>query len=366
MVAVPIFRAGMVNLPLHYGKAPPWLFNRMKNLAREITIAVVMEFGPQEMLRRLSDPSWFQSFGCLLGFDWHSSGLTTTVCGALKEGWRGMGKDLGIFIAGGKGKVSRQTPGEIDELVNRYALNPDPAHLIYMSKMVAKVDNAALQDGYQLYHHCFIFTSSGDWCVIQQGMNETIRYARRYHWLSEKLKSLVCEPHTAICCDTEGRVLNLVAEESAEARRVIAILSGENPDKLVKSLHRIKLLEFPTRHHIEINDLHPEVLYKIFLKTYENPPREFTELLSREGIGPKTLRALALIADLIYGVPVSSRDPVTYSFAHGGKDGHPYPVDQSVYDQSIELFKQAVSRAKLGQQEKLEALKRLRRFGKHP
>lgn len=198
-------RTGIANLPLHYGKAPAWLFQKMKQLAREITVVIVNEFGPEEMLKRLSDPFWFQAFGCVLGFDWHSSGLTTTVCGALKEGVRGLERDLGLFVCGGKGAVSRKTPSEIEGF--GYLIGKDPASLIYASKMSAKVDSAALQDGYQLYHHCFIFTRDGSWSVVQQGMNETNRYARRYHWLSDEVKDFVCEPHNAICSETRGNAL---------------------------------------------------------------------------------------------------------------------------------------------------------------
>ena len=205
-------RTGIAYLPLHQGKAPPWLFNRMVKLSREITIAIVDEYGPQEMLKRLSHPYWFQAFGCVLGFDWHSSGVTTTLCGALKEGIRGLEKDLGLFVAGGKGKTSRETPSEIESWGEKISLNPEP--LVYASRMAAKVDTSAIQDGYQLYHHSFIFTNKGSWAVVQQGMNETNHYARRYHWLSEIVTDFVNEPHAAILSETRGQALNLVASES--------------------------------------------------------------------------------------------------------------------------------------------------------
>jgi len=207
-------RTGIANLPLHYGKVPPWLFGRMCQLAREITIVTVTEFGTGEMLRRLSDPFWFQAFGCVLGYDWHSSGVTTTVCGALKEGMRGLERELGLFVAGGKGRTSRKTPTEIEN--TGHLLKVNSSSLVYASRMSAKVDNSALQDGYQLYHHSFFFTRDGSWAVIQQGMNEVNRYARRYHWLGEKVVDFVCEPEAAICSQARGEALNLVASESAK------------------------------------------------------------------------------------------------------------------------------------------------------
>lgn len=350
-------RVGIAHLPLHYGKAPRWLFERMRELAREITIFMVEEFGPEEMLKKLSDPFWFQAFGCVLGFDWHSSGVTTTVCGALKEGLRGLERDLGLFVAGGKGKTSRKTPSEIESFGELVSV--DPSKLIYASRMAAKVDSAGLQDGFQLYHHCFVFTKGGSWAVIQQGMNEATRYARRYHWLSDELKNFVCEPHLAICCDEKRRPLNMVAEESEETRKVATELSREKPDRLLFTLKKLQRLDMPGSHPIGAHDLHPDSLSRIFLKTYERQPGSFEKLLGMEGVGPKTIRALALISDLVYGVAPSFRDPVKYSFAHGGKDGYPYPVDRELYDKSIDILRKAVSHAKVGQRERMEAIKRL-------
>jgi hypothetical protein len=352
-------RTGIANLPLHYGKVPPWLFERMAKLARETTIVIVDEFGPGEMLRRLSDPFWFQAFGCVLGYDWHSSGVTTTVCGALKEGLRGLENDLGLFIAGGKGRTSRRTPMEIESFGHLLKVNPSP--LVYASRMSAKVDNSALQDGYQLYHHSFFFTPDGSWAVIQQGMNEVNRYARRYHWLGEEVSDFVCEPQAAICSQSRGEVLNLVASESTQARNIIAeIAVEERPEKIVSQLNSLKTLNLPGRSHIKLEDIHPDRLSKIFLSTYERKPKDFESLLGLEGVGAKTLRALSLVSELVYDVPVSLRDPASYSFAHGGKDGHPYPVDKKTYDASIEFLAQAIEKAKLGDKEKLDAFRRLR------
>jgi len=352
-------RTGIANLPLHYGKVPPWLFGRMCQLAREITVVTVTEFGTGEMLHRFSDPYWFQAFGCVLGYDWHSSGVTTTVCGALKEGMRGLEREFGLFIAGGKGRTSRKTPAEIENTGHLLKVNPTP--LVYASRMSAKVDNSALQDGYQLYHHSFFFTRDGSWAVIQQGMNEANRYARRYHWLGEKVSDFVCEPEAAICSQARGEALNLVAPESAKVRDVIAqIAADEQPDKIVSQLNKLKALDLPRRHHIVMEDIHPDRLSKIFLTAYEHKPQNFESLLALEGIGPKTIRALSLISELVYETPVSLRDPAGYSFAHGGKDGYPYPVDRKTYDNSVQFLAQAVEKAKIGSREKLDAFRRLR------
>ncbi len=353
-------RTGVANLPLHYGKAPRWLFDRMVKLAREITIVIVADFGAEEMLRRLSHPFWFQAFGCILGFDWHSSGVTTTLCGALKEGIKGLEKDLGLFIAGGKGRTSRQTPSELERWGESLAL--DAAPLVYASRMSAKVDSAAIQDGYQLYHHTFLFTIGGSWTVIQQGMNEATRYARRYHWLGEKVTDFVNEPHAAILSETRGQVLNLVAGESDPARTtIVEIATGEKPENIVAELKRLKTLELPSRHQLTVDDLHPDSLSRILLSTYERQPQDFEQLLGLPGVGAKTIRALSLISELVHGVAPSYRDPARYSFAHGGKDGIPYPVDRETYDRSIELLRQAINKTKLGIREKNEAVGRLNR-----
>lgn len=357
-------KTGIAHLPLHGGKAPSWLFQRMKRLAREIVIAVVSEYGPQEMLKRLSDPFWFQAFGCVLGFDWHSSGVTTTTCGALKEGVKGLEQELGLFIAGGKGGTSRKTPSEIIRVGDQ--LSCDPAKLVYASRMSAKVDSSAVQDGYQLYHHAFIFTKSGDWAVVQQGMNDANKYARRYHWLGSRVANFVIEPHQAICCDSSGNTLNMVAVASEEARQSAVILSQIKPDVLVGEIKKMQTLQLPLRHHVDVHDIHPDRLYKIFIKTYENTPKNFESLLGIEGVGPKTIRALALISEIVYGKSPSFQDPARYSFAHGGKDGHPYPVDKEVYDRTIQILKNALRQAKVGNSEKVEAIKRLNSFMDEP
>ncbi len=353
-------RTGVANLPLHGGKAPAWLFQRMVRLSREIAVVVVEDYGPDELLRRLSDPFWFQAFGCVLGFDWHSSGLTTTACGALKEGLRGIERDLGVFVAGGKGGASRKTPSEVEAASD--ALSVDAARLVYASRMSAKVDSAAVQDGYQLYHHAFIFTRDGRWTVVQQGMNETNHYARRYHWLGEAVTDFVCEPHAAVCADVRGEALNLVARESEGARAAIPqVVAREKPEKLVAELKHVQTLDLPPRHHLLAADIHPDRLSKILLSTYERQPGDFESLLALEGVGPQTIRALTLLAELLHGAPASWRDPARYAFAHGGKDGYPFPVDRATYDRSIELLRTAVRRARIEPREKGQAMDRLER-----
>lgn len=354
-------RTGITDLPLHYGKAPPWLFQRMVRLARAIALAVVEEHGPTGMLARLSQPVWFQAFGCVLGFDWHSSGVTTTVCGALKEGLRGLEAEAGLYVAGGKGATSRKTPAEIEGAGE--SLGKDLAALVYASRMTAKVDSAAVQDGYQVYHHSFFFTALGQWAVVQQGMNEGNGYARRYHWLGELVTDFVEEPHSAICCDRRGKVLNLVARESRHAREAIAhIAAEESPDGVAEDLYRLKSLTLPPRHHVALEDIRPENIARILVSTYERKPPDFEGLIALPGIGPKTIRALSLLAELVYGTPASIGDPALYSFAHGGKDGYPYPVDRETYDVTIEYLSQAVRRAKLGDRDRLEGLRRLDSF----
>ncbi|MCX8032594.1 MAG: DUF763 domain-containing protein [Thermoleophilia bacterium] len=360
-------KTGTAQLPLHGGRAPTWLFARMKHLAREITLAIVSEYGPEEMLRRLSDPVWFQAFGAVLGFDWHSSGLTTTVCGALKEGLHGLENHCGLVVAGGKGATSRKTPSEIERAAELGWLTVRPDTLIYASKMAAKVDSAAVQDGYQLYHHSFVFTSGGKWAVIQQGMNEQSRMARRYHWLSDSVADFVVEPHAAIAAQAPAAsVLNMVARESTPAQTAVTQLSHLPPDRSVQHLKKLKELSLPTRHAVLLSDIQPENLTKILLATYERQAENFETLLGLPGVGPKTIRALALIAELVYDTPASRTDPALFSYAHGGKDGHPYPVNRAVYDQNVEFLRRALSQAKVGQTEKLQALRRLAAYTSSP
>jgi hypothetical protein len=333
----------------------------MVPLSREIVTFMAGEFGREEVLRRLSDPYWFQAFGCVLGFDWHSSGLTTTVCGALKEGLKPVAKDLGLYVAGGKGATSRKTPAEIAAVCEKTGLDPEP--LVHASRLSAKVDNSAVQDGYQLYHHAFIFTAAGDWCIVQQGMNDANAMARRYHWLSQNVRSYVDEPHAAVCCDAQAETLNLVAHESAATRAASATLAAQRPEVVLEALGHLPSLELPRRHELRAElDVDPVRLGKILVKTYEAAPPDFEALLGIEGVGAKTLRALALTSELVYGTKASVRDPARYAFAHGGKDGTPFPVDRATYDKTIDVMRNALNKAAIDRSEKVAAFKRLQRI----
>jgi len=367
------------DLPLHGGYAPAWLFQRMVHMAGAITTLIVQDKGPLELLRRLSDPFWFQALGCVLGFDWHSSGVTTTVCGALKEAARRYGGDMGIVVCGGKGATSRHTPRDIRRACERTG---DPADaLVYASKTAAKVDSSAVQDGYQLYHHSFLFAPGRNtWCVVQQGMNPQVRYARRYHWHSEQLRDFVAEPHAAVACDQRARPLNLVASEGAAHRQAVAALAREHPDRVLREVLPLLRqpylplfdgpvpppaapdLRMPARHSLGMQDINPASLKKVLVKTYERQAVHFEQLLGEPGIGPQAMRSLSLIAEVIYNAPASHRDPAAYSFAHGGKDGHPYHVHRELYDANIDRLRQAVNGAKIGRTEKVQALRALATF----
>lgn len=353
-------RVGLADLPLHTGRAPAWLFGRMVRLAREILGHVVADYGSNEVLARLSDPFWFQAFGCVLGFDWHSSGVTTTTCGAIKEAVRGLEADFGFVVAGGKGVASRRTPAEIEQACER--LGQDPAALVRASRLSAKVDNTALQDGHQLYHHTFLFTPKGSWCVIQQGMSDVARTARRYHWLGDRVTSFVEEPHAAVCADRLAPTLNLVAAESADARTATTALASRPPGEILAELDHLPLLRMPARHPLLAADIDPKRLHTTLLRTYERAPADFESLLGTPGMGPKTLRALALVAELIHGARASTRDPARFAFAHGGKDGTPFPVDRVTYDQTIEALRGTLGRARVDHSDRSRALKRLAAF----
>ncbi len=348
-------RKGIATLPLHWGRAPRWLFEEMKKLSLGIMEAMLIEYPPVKILENLSDPYWFQSLGCILGFDWHSSGLTTTTMGALKEACKKL--DAGIYICGGKGKTSLKTPDEIKEIGSKKGI--DVNSLIYTSKMTAKVDNSALQDGYSIYHHTIIFTSKNEWSVVQQGMNETNRMARRYHWFSNSLKDFTCEPHKGIITDGFTTPLNMVSEDSTGSRKISAEIASENPEKTLKELKKIRELKLPSRHYIIGSDLNLKKLKKPLELAYNRQPEDFENLLGIKGVGPATIRSLALIGELLYGEKPSFADPARYSFAHGGKDGIPYPVDRENYRRSILYLKKAVSKAKVGESDKLRLLKRL-------
>ncbi len=342
------------DLPLHYGKVPPWLAERMSKLGGAIIEAVVLEYGRSEVLNKLSDPSWFQAFGCVLGMDWHSSGITTSVMGALKKALNPKFNELGIYIAGGKGKYSRQTPAELIALSERTGLNGD--ELVRSSKLSAKVDNTAIQDGFQLYLHTFIVTDEGEWAVVQQGMNNDNGMARRYHWHSTQFKSFIKEPHTFIYGKNQGQILNLTDALADETKSGILSLVKEGPKIIVPEV--IKLI-MPTHHDVRAEDVDIKRLGSVLALAHERETKDFESLLLLEGVGPRTIQSVALVSEIIHGTASRFTDPARFSFAHGGKDGHPFPVPTKVYDQTIDILRMAVDKAKIGETDKQQAIKNL-------
>jgi hypothetical protein len=371
-------RTGIATIPLDYGKCPRWLFERMKRLSRAISLAIVEEFGPEEFLKRLSDPIWFQSLACVIGFDWNSSGATTTTLGALKEGIRGLEDELGIYICGGKGKTSRKTPDEI-RMIGLTRGFDFYEKLIYASKITAKVDSCLIQAGFQIYHHNFIFTKDGKFAVVQQGMNTHFQKARRYHWLSLKIKDFTEEPHSGIVSDIRLKPLNLVAKESKENKEISVEMVREEPKTFLKDIKLIceksnslmKQKRLPGFCEMELENVefyyHPVEKEKFDLKRLKKTiekahflkPENFEQLLMTEGIGPKTIRALSLVSEIIYGAKPSYEDPARYSFAHGGKDGTPYKVDRLTYDKTISVLEKGIEMAKISLKEKERAKERL-------
>jgi len=369
-------RTGVARLPLHYGKAPRWLVIRMQKLAKEIVTIMVDEYGTDDFLKRISDPFWFQALGCVLGYDWHSSGVTTVVTGVLKQAV--VPEDHGIAVCGGKGRVSRQTPLEIGNIGERFGFSSEKIqNLQYASKMSAKVDNTAIQAGYQLYHHAFFLAEDGKWAVIQQGMCPQDRTARRYHWLSDNAKNFVVEPHDAIVGDVKRDiVLDMTAKISESCRKTSVDITKEKPKKIKRMILSIRpayqksLQEWMPKtadtlwkeYPIDVLSMPRNINWKALREVYEFKPRNYEELLGFKGMGPATIRGLALIAELIYGEKPSWKDPVKYSFAYGGKDGVPRPVNRRAMDDSIRVLKQAIEEAKIGSKERMRSLRRLRRF----
>ncbi|WP_423149648.1 DUF763 domain-containing protein [Rubrolithibacter danxiaensis] len=347
-------RSGSADLPLHYGYIPKWLAERMAKLGLAITEAIISEYGKAEILRRLGDPFWFQSFGAVMGMDWHSSGITTSVMGALKRAVNPHSKELGIYICGGKGKSSRQAPNELIHVGNKTGL--DGNYLVRCSKLSAKVDNTAVQDGFQLYTHNFIVSNEGDWTVVQQGMCNGSSMARRYHWHSSSLTSFVDEPHTGICGTNQGTIVNMVAKEASDARNAVMSISKESPATMLKEVQKLVM---PSHHDVRSKDVDLKRLGAVLWLAQEKNPSNFEDLLLLEGLGPRTLQSLALVSEVIYGTPSRFKDPARFSFAHGGKDGHPFPVPLKVYDETITTLQNAVHRAKIGQSDKQQAIKKL-------
>ncbi|RMH40232.1 MAG: DUF763 domain-containing protein [Deltaproteobacteria bacterium] len=345
-------RTGTADLPLHGGRVPAWLAGRMARLARVVCEAIVHHYGRDELLARLAHPFWFQSFGAVMGMDWHSSGITTSVVGALKRGLAPIGDELGIAVCGGRGRHSRRTPAELVAFGARTGVDGDA--LARTSRLVAKVDNAAVQDGFQLYLHTFIVTVDGAWVVVQQGMNGPRRQARRYHWLSRAVTDFVVEPHAAIDGPAQGTIRNLTDRRAAAARAAGVELAAA-PDRVLRHL------AMPRRHDVRAADVNLARLRGALVAAAARAPADFADLLLVPGVGPRTVEALALVAEIVHGAPSRFSDPARFSYAHGGKDGHPFPVPTRVYDETIRVLRQAVDRAKLGNDDKLAAIRRLDR-----
>ncbi|MCX2451279.1 DUF763 domain-containing protein [Pedobacter sp. PLR] len=346
--------SGTADLPLHYGYLPAWLTERMTRLGLAITEAIIAEYDTAEVLRRLSDPFWFQSLGAVMGMDWHSSGITTSVLGALKAAINPHSKELGLYVCGGKGKRSKQTPVELLHIASQTGL--DGNHLVRCSKLSAKVDNTAIQDGFQLYAHNFILNKEGLWTVVQQGMRNDSGMARRYHWHSSALHSFVEEPHTGVCGIHQGDIMNLVAKAAAPAQKSMLAMTTEHPDRMIREA---KKLIMPNHHDVKAKDVDLKRLGAMLWLTQEKQPADFEELLLLEGMGPRTLQSLALVSEVIYGTPSRFTDPARFSFAHGGKDGHPFPVPVKIYDETIQVLSKAIQQAKIGQSDKQKAIHQL-------
>lgn len=347
-------RSGTADMPLHYGHIPKWLAERMSRLGLAITEAIIAEYGTAEVLRRLSDPFWFQSMGSVMGMDWHSSGITTSVMGALKSSINPLSKELGLYICGGKGKSSKNTPQELLHYSDRNGLNG--SDLVRCSKLSAKVDNTALQDGFQLYMHSFIVNTEGLWTVVQQGMQDGSSTARRYHWHSSAMQSFVDAPHTAICGLNQGPILNMVAKEALPAREAILSMTAESPSRMIAEIQQLVM---PRHHEVKAKDIDLKRLGAMLWLTQEKQPADFEDLLLLQGMGPRTLQSMALVSEVIYGTPSRFSDPARFSFAHGGKDGHPFPVPIKVYDETISILSKAIEKAKIGQSDKMQAIQKL-------
>jgi hypothetical protein len=367
-------RTGSADLPLHSGRVPPWLAERMASLGAVVCQAIVHHYGRDEFLRRLSHPFWFQSFGAVMGMDWHSSGITTSVIGALKRGLAPLQSELGIHVCGGRGKHSLRTPGEIEVLSER--LGFDGKALIRASRLVAKVDSAAVQDGFDLYLHGFFVTDDGKWTVVQQGMNGDKRQARRYHWHSEKLKSFVDEPHSAIDGPAQGEIINLTDRRAEDSRAAqLDLLSALGPEGIAREYAALSSqptaepelphLFMPAHHEVRSSDVFIRRLHGTLAAAAERRPADFPDLLLTPGVGARTVQSLAMVAEVVHGAPYRFADPARFSLAHGGKDRHPYPVPIKVYDETIRVLKSAVQKAKLGRDEEMQALKRLDNQARH-
>jgi hypothetical protein len=350
-------RSGFADLPLHGGRVPPWLAARMVELGTGIAESVVHHYGRGELLSRLSDPFWFQALGSVMGMDWHSSGITTSVMGALKKGLNPRARELGIYICGGRGRQSRETPRELCEIASQNGL--DGAALVRTSRLTARVDNNAVADGFQIYLHAFVLASDGQWAIVQQGMNEASRLARRYHWHSATVRDFTADPHSAIVGQHAGTIQNLVDARARPAQQALLAIARQDPSATIADVRRLVM---PSHHDVRPADVNERRLGAVLALAHERDLADFASFLLLEQLGPRTLQSLALVAEVVHGTPTRFDDPARFSFAHGGKDGHPFPVPLRVYDESIAVLRRALDSAKVGRSEKLDGMARLDRF----
>ncbi len=354
-------RSGVADLPLHGGRVPSWLAERMTKLGAAITETIIHDYGTSTFLSRLSDPFWFQALGAVMGMDWHSSGITTSVMGALKRGLAPQADELGIYICGGRGRFSRNTPNELRAISNRRGF--DGEALVRTSRLTARVDNNAIADGFQIYLHSFVLAGNGEWVVVQQGLNDQSGMARRYHWHSASVRDFVAEPHTGIVGENQGTIMNLVDAQAKPVQTALLEITHEHPEKILKSARHLRL---PSHHEVRAANIDLKRLGAVLAVAYERGLHDFAELLLLEKLGPRTLQSLALVAEVVHGAPSRFNDPARFSFAHGGKDGHPFKVPLKTYDESLNLLRNALDRAKAGNgaidKEKLDGFRRLDRF----
>jgi hypothetical protein len=349
-------RSGFADLPLHGGRVPVWLAQRMERLGTAIVEGILLHYGASEFLSRLSDPFWFQALGCVMGMDWHSSGITTSVLGALKRGINPRSRELGLYFCGGRGKQARQTPDELRVAADLRGLNGN--ELVRASRLTARVDNNAIGDGFQIYLHSFVLAAGGEWAVVQQGLNYQTGLARRYHWHSETVQDFVREPHAAIVGMNTGTILNLVDARAGAAQSALLEIAAELPDKTLREVQQM-VLTMPRHHDVRRENVDLKRLGAVLAVSYDRQLRDFASLLLTENLGPRTLQTLALVAEVMHGAPSRFADPARFSFALGGKDGHPFPVPLKVYDESLAVLRRSLDSAKLGHTEKLEGFKRL-------
>ncbi len=350
-------RSGIADLPLHGGRVPAWLAERMTKLGTAITETIVLDYGTSAFLSRLSDPFWFQAFGAVMGMDWHSSGITTSVMGALKRGLAPKANELGLYICGGRGRSSRNTPNELRSIAEKRGF--DGEALVRTSRLTARVDNNAIADGFQIYLHSFVVSADGEWAVVQQGLNDKNGMARRYHWHSASVRDFVAEPHTAIVGENQGTIMNLVDANAGRAQSAMLEIANEHPDK---TLTEARHLRMPSHHEVHARDVDLKRLGAVLAIAYEKDLKDFADLLLVEKLGPRTLQSLALVAEVVHGAPSRFNDPARFSFAHGGKDGHPHPVPLKTYDESLNFLRSSLDAAKVGDRDKLDGFRRLERF----